>query len=278
MKFYSKDAYFFSEVSKVLDKQNSSVCVVHLSFWEQTGGELKNKWIVVEDSLEPKDIVSQVFSKDINHFVQKNGEAFVGDLKRASILVENPKVYFEDNFLMIDEQDVVSVAIPFATPDDKPALMDKAFEFLAQLKSSPAQEGALAAIEELYMNALMDAPAESQRLGIEINSSSGCELFLAFNKDVLQISCTDPYGSLDLKKLFSRLNEVYQKGAGDAINLQGPGGAGIGSYLVFEHCQALIFGVRRGVQTKVTCLIPRTPSRRERAKIKKSLHGFEVSE
>ncbi len=275
MKIYSKDPVFFSEVREDLQKDPSTVGVVHLSHWADAESEVKNRWIVVEDSLEPKDIVTQVYSKQIKHLVQKNEKQFLGDLKRAGILVEKPNQYFQADHLMVEAQGVVTKRICFNGRQKKNVLLAEAYAFVEQTNCGPTIEAGIAAIEELYMNAVVDAPKEAERFGY-LTPDDTCEFFLALNQETLQISCSDPFGSLDLKRLFTRLYDVYQKGAAEAIDLQGPGGAGIGCYLLFEQCRTLIFGVKRGVQTKVTCLIPRAASRRKFDNFKKSLHGFEV--
>jgi hypothetical protein len=275
VKFYAKDSLFFSEISEELAPLNASVNVGHLSYVETVKGVIKQRWIVVEDSLAPRELITEFYKKDLSHFVQKNSGHFSQDLRRAGGLIENPQEYFQSGHSLIHHGPVTSTQIYFSETDDKTQLFDQIAQFLEPIRSTPTKDAANAAIEELYMNATLDAPKEARRKGIPFQNTR-CELHLGYDQDTLQISCTDPFGSLDLKKLFGRLYEVYQKGAGEAINLSGTGGAGIGCYLLFEHCRSLIFGVRPGVQTKVTCLIPLTMSQRERAKLKKSIHGFEV--
>jgi hypothetical protein len=277
MKFYATDPTFFSDVSDELNQESQSVSVGHLKFLEASQDSIKSEWIVVEDSLDPRDLVAAVFNKSISHFVQKNQGHFAQDLKKAGALVETPIHYFQSGYSFMESDHVQSIQIFFSKPEEKAEMLSKVIEFIDPIKSTSAKEAAISAIEELYMNAMIDAPKESRRLGLT-DANTRCELFLCFNQNTLQISCTDSFGSLDLKKLFGRLDEVYRRGPGQAINLEGTGGAGIGCFLLFEQCRTLVFGVVKGKQTKVTGLIPINLSSRERAKIKKSLHGFEVEQ
>jgi hypothetical protein len=68
------------------------------------------------------------------------------------------------------------------------------------------------------------------------------------------------------------MDEVYKKGAGEAMNLREDGGAGLGCVIMFEHCEALFLGVMPGQKTLVSCIVPLGMSYRQRDQVKKSLH------
>ncbi|MGE3386047.1 MAG: hypothetical protein AB7K41_04900 [Bdellovibrionales bacterium] len=206
--------------------------------------------------------------------VQKNKEGFCQDLKLAGLLVEHPDQYFTQGPLIVTAGQLQSCQIFFDSAADKEKTFDRAIGFLDALQSEITNQAAVVVLEELFMNATIDAPKEAQRKGLQPNKKQ-CEFYLCHDENTLQISCSDPYGSLDLKKLLARMDEVYRKGAGEAINFDGAGGAGIGCYLLFEQCKTLIIGVRPGLQTKVSCLIPLKMSRRRKSEISKSLHSFE---
>lgn len=127
------------------------------------------------------------------------------------------------------------------------------------------------------MNAVFDAPREAVKFGGS-DKQQMAEIFLAHSSKSLQISCSDLFGSLDVSKFLRRMNEIYEKGVGNAINLsvERGAGAGIGCVILFENCTSLILGVRHGKITKVTCVIPLGMRSRQREQMKKSLHWFEI--
>jgi hypothetical protein len=174
---------------------------------------------------------------------------------------------------MFETPAVTEVVLKFKDSNDKKNLKDSAMTFINEIGSDAVTQAADAIIEELYMNAIIDAPREAQKQNwnLPVNPS---ELFLARSDKVLQISCLDYFGSLDVNKVFRRMAEVYEKGAGQAINLNSGSGAGIGCILLFENSSGMVFGVRPKEKTKVTCLVPIGISNRQRAQMKKSLHWF----
>ncbi len=275
MKFYSDDPNFFSEVIDHLSKDDGSVQVAHLNFWKRNSGLFKKQWIVVGESLEPSEIVAEVYQNKIPHLLQKNATSFENDLKMGGLLCDRPNEYFQSQFSMIGDSDLITRTVRFSGPDDKARMLEEVFQFLNEINWPTTVESAFAVIEELYMNAVYDAPRESLRQGGG-QIQGECEFYLARNKEHLQISCTDPFGALNLDKLFSRMNEVYQRGPSEVIQMESSEGAGIGCFLLFEKCRSLVFGVHKGVQTKVTALLPLVPSRRNYTGFRKSLHGFEV--
>lgn len=275
MKFFSDDPQFFSDVIENLGEEHDSIKVAQLNYWKKNAELFKKQWIVVDDSLDPRQIVAEVYQNKIPHLLQKNQGSFQKDLKVGGVICDKPAEYFESQFLMIGSEDVVTKKICFSGPDDKARLLEEVFQFLNELTTPSAVEAAFAVIEELYMNAVYDAPREAARLGLPM-AKPHCEMFLARNRDQIQISCSDQFGALDLEKLFGRMHEVYEKGASEVIQMGSEQGAGIGCFLLFEKCRSLIFGVQKGVCTKVTALLPLSPGRKSYRGHLKSLHGFEV--
>ncbi|MFN7728471.1 MAG: hypothetical protein ACK5P7_04890, partial [Bdellovibrio sp.] len=131
-------------------------------------------------------------------------------------------------------------------------------------------ESTIALFEEMFMNAMIDAPKEARKIGIQ--KAPKATFHLAFDSRRLGIACEDPFGSLDLSKLLGRMHDVYAKGAGQTINLHEPGGAGLGCVLMLEHCALLAFGVDRARKTIVSALLHRNLSHKRRDEVKKSLH------
>jgi hypothetical protein len=129
------------------------------------------------------------------------------------------------------------------------------------------------------MNAVIDAPREYSRMGNgakTYQSGMQAKFYLQTSENRLAIACEDPFGALDIEKFIGRMNEVYQKGAGEVINLYRPGGAGLGCVLMFENCISMYLGVSSGKMTLVSCVLPLGVSYRQKAALKKSLHLIQI--
>lgn len=271
MKFLPRTMESFFEHLEDIKTLDDNISVCHLRAFEDHKGEAR---IFVEDSLTPKEVIENIHDKKIHHLVQKNNEDFESDLKRAVDLVNNPNKYFDKDNLLIESDGINTFLMTFAGPDEKANLLEKSLNFIQNINSKLANHSALAVIEELYMNSILDAPKEAKALGLNTKEEPRL-LYIAYNSDFLQISCTDFYGSLSVNKLLKRMKDVYQKGVGQSINFDQNKGAGIGCYILFEHCSTLIFGVKRGEITKVSCIIPLRRGNKRMSSLKKSLHGFE---
>jgi hypothetical protein len=270
MKFKPSNSQLFSDVSSELANAYPDLSVSHLAHWDP---QMTASHILVEDSLENGEIVAQVREKKIHHLVQKNESRFSDQLLLAGKLISEQTQYFLKSHSILDRQLVDACLIPFFGAQDKPRLIEKCTEFVGKLGRASVLETAMIVVEELYMNAAIDAPKEALRQGIPTHEQPA-ELFLAYDGQDLQISCTDAYGSLDIAKFIGRMNEVYEKGAGEVINMNRGNGAGLGCVIIFEQCSTLVLGVIPGIQTKVSGIIPVCMSRRQRAQLKKSLHWF----
>lgn len=272
MKLLPKDSTFFSDIPDPLRKAYSRVSLCDLRHWDSKADRL---WIAVDETLEPAQVLAEIEKKKIHHLLQKNKERFHGDVSAAGKLAEDPEAYFEAQYKVFSEPSLGETRVSFAGPEHKDEMKERSMEFIGRLRSSAVSQSAESIIEELYMNAVMDAPRAAGKAGIP-GKKQESTIYLAYSRLSLQISCSDPFGSLDTRKFLARMSEVYRDGAGKAMNLSIGDGAGIGCVILFENCTSLILGVRSGQITKVTCVIPLGVSSRQRTQMRKSLHWFEI--
>lgn len=238
---------------------------------EPTGGLS----LAVHNDLGPEAVVRSSLEMIQHHIVQKNSERFEDEIRAGIGLIQNYQNYFEETYQLYGEPHQKDFKFLFSGPEDKAAMKDQVIRFAGECGSEAVLQNVDSIVEELYMNAVIDAPREAISLGIK-KSPKPNQMYLARSKRNLQISCTDFCGSLDLNKLMNRMNEVYTKGAGQAINFASGSGAGLGCVILFENCVSLYFGVIPGVMTKVSCVIPLGVSNRQRERMKKSLHWFSL--
>ena len=270
MKFFALDADFHDEISPHTMAKHGTVTVAPLS---QSLPSASGPVVYVEAQLEPADVVEQVIHKKCNFLLQKNKGYFENDLVATAGLAEQRTSYFAEDFQFSPEPALQRFKMNFSTPQDKELLKEKSLALVADFKSGTLEDSLIAIIEELYMNALFDAPREATRVGK--NPAPMPRLELILTEKFLQVSCTDFYGSLDIFKFLQRMNDVYRNGAGPVMNMDTNHGAGLGCVILFEHSSCVILGVDPGRQSKVSCLIPIGINHLRRSQMKKSLHWFQ---
>ena len=116
--------------------------------------------------------------------------------------------------------------------------------------------------EELLMNAVYDAPTDTQGRAIfnhlsrktEVVLDSHQQSVLSYGCDgiYLAVSVSDPFGSLNKKTISDYLENCY-KGQPENLN-QFKGGAGRGLHQIIENSDLTIFNVKPGKKTEVICL------------------------
>jgi hypothetical protein len=272
VKIHFEESGLFEELSQDLKGQFPQLELCPLKSRSQG---MPTSLVFVEENLEPDQVVNEMHMQSLQYILQRNSGRFEKDVQAMGRLSENAARYFEPEFNFVPEPIVRSQKISFEAPADKEKLKQATTGFVEQLGSTGVAQAADAVIEELYMNAMLDAPREAQKKGFAAGAKTA-EFFLCQTENCLQISCTDLYGSLEIQRFLTRMREVYERGAGQAINLGPGGGAGLGCVILFEHSCSLILGVQPGQKTKVTCLISLGMSNRKRTQMKKSLLWFEL--
>lgn len=118
--------------------------------------------------------------------------------------------------------------------------------------------------EELLMNAIYDAPVDSQgkslynhlprKTPVLLESHHQSTLRYASDGVFLAVSVVDPFGALP-KDIILRYLESNYKGTADTNDVhEGKGGAGRGLHQIVENSDLTIFNVRKGKKTEVICL------------------------
>lgn len=273
MKFLQKEDILFSDISESVKTLFPDVKVCAL----KSQGDVAGKDIIfVDENLAADQAVYEMTTKDLNHLLQKNEKYWEESLLASGRLLTNRAQYFDSSFCFMAETAEANTSISFEGAKDKANLKEQCLRFFEKIGSASVVAAADAIVEELYMNAVIDAPREAEKKGYQPRTSTKAEIYLSKTGNWLQIACTDSFGSLEIKKFLNRMNEVYQQGAGEVIQMDDSRGAGLGCVILFEQSTCLILGVSPGKMTKVMCLIPLGFSNRQRVEMKKSIHCFEL--
>lgn len=240
--------------------------LVHFDEWnQQTDDKNRGCWA---QHLDPAELLKSMDARTNSSILQSAPEDFESDVRAWVKMRQNPSAYFVDPLHSILPSGTDFEKRTVASVSEKESLREFVETYSKAHGNQSCQEAVHALFEELFMNATLDAPRENGAL----IPGGTVTMFMAVDERRIGIACQDPYGSLKLAKMLSRMRDVYERGAGDSINLRGPGGAGLGCVIMLEKSSLICFGVRPGKVTMVSCLVPRFWNHRKRAEMKKSLH------
>jgi hypothetical protein len=249
----------------------------------------------VSENLAPENLLHLATDLGFMHLCQKQGHAYEKEVEAAKALIGAEESYLEfpasvvlspEKMSAVTERGLICMDRQFNSSQQKREVLEELTK-VAQSKglSQTVIDDALAVADEMFTNAIYNAPfvdpQTTKNPGInrqceEVTLSGGKfgRLFLANDEQRLLIGCSDPYGSLDLKRYLNKIKATYVRGPAATMNF-GPGGAGIGSYIIFNAGASLYFGVWPGHATVLCCVIPLGISNRKRMQLPKHLHWIQ---
>lgn len=183
------------------------------------------------------------------------------------------------------ENELTKVNIRFARASEKSAALAKISEYLqAQGKSQSLVSEVSLVVDEMFTNAIFNAPFVDTATGtnpnldrtnssVAMGQDQMAELLIGHDTDRLVIACRDPFGSLEPKKLLQRIRDCWDGGLSANMKM-GSGGAGIGSFMVFNACSSYYVGVEKHGMTVVAVTIHWKWNSRKRSSATKNLHWF----
>jgi hypothetical protein len=273
MKFVKRNSLFFANL-EYLESQFKNIYLI------ENGCEpirLKpERSILISDNLENSEVIHHINQKKYSAVLNKNSPYYLRDVIRTSHLMEHPTTYFKDPLKLLFEEIPRSFRINFNKKEDKQRIISEAVKFFQQIRSSMTLGAVYAVLEELFMNSVYDAPREAQKLNSSLKVQDS-ELMISHDSELIIISCIDYFGSLNIQKFLNRMQLVSNLGAGSSINMDtDKGGAGIGCYILFNHCLDLIVGVQQGKCTRFTCIFPFRMGQKNFSSITKSIQIIDL--
>lgn len=246
-------------------------CAVHHSLWSDKGTVDK---VCIGENLLPADVVKIVSGPSCKSLIQYNADWFHRDLKTSLEIRKDADAYFKNAGTQLLGGVEQSWTWDFSRREEKYLVKDR---LLSVASGTEAMRESLNLIfEELFMNAIIDAPREAEKRGVRPKNNSSTMTLTKFGNRVC-LSARDPYGTLKIPKFIGRMDQVYSQGAGNVINLQSDrGGAGLGCVLLFEHSTLLALGVEDANCTVVSCVVPTGLNRRQKDSVRKGLHWIET--
>lgn len=247
------------------------------------------------------DQVVEYQAKGLNHIVQMDGHESLEELRIAIQMIDSPHEFFDDIPGSLFESMTYSRSIEFDNMEQKRGLVDQVSQWASgEGMTHWFQDQAQLIADELVTNAVINAPLHDKvdrknkiakfalrrqkrddldigvsgilgEDGLTINVLPPARLILANDDSRVLMGCIDYYGSLDTQQLMARLRHCFKTGAGKAINF-GSGGAGIGTFLIFDLSVSFYIVVIPEHRTFVGCVLPLIKSLKKKDGMPKNIH------
>lgn len=247
------------------------------------------------DALAPEQVLRFATEHGVKHICQKQGPEFATEMASAELIVQSPDQFRRCPVATIlapstsdeaNEKRLITVDANFDCSDRKRDVLEEITRSMTQSGHGQTLiEDVVSVADELFTNAVFNAPfvdmvtqinpgVNRHDTRVQFDAGKSARLFLAQDQSRLVIGCEDPFGSLNLQTYLGKIKDTYVKGPAATMNF-GPGGAGLGSYIIFNAGSSLYFGVWPGQATVLCCVIPLRLSLRKRALLPKNLHWIQ---
>jgi hypothetical protein len=255
-------------------------------------GPVTPSCIGISENLDPEALLGLSLDSGFNHICQKSGHFFEQELNSTNCIIDSAQNYFKfpiatiltpDDLSDSSERALLAVERSFNSSAQKQEVLASISNAM-QAKALPQtiHDDAIAAADEMFTNAVFNAPfvdahthknpgVSRHSSEIKLDGGKFARMFLAHDESRLVIGCEDPFGTLDIERFLQKIRSTYQRGPAATINF-GPGGAGIGSYIIFNAGSSLYFGVWPEHASVLCCVIPLGLSNRKRVQLAKHLH------
>lgn len=247
--------------------------------------------LVITEKQSPSSVISLAIDSGCSHICQKDGHAFDKEVESASKLLDCPEnlisypiatILSPSDLSSESERLLLGVEHIYDHSNQKHDVLTS-FTNAMESKGIPKTtiDDSVCVADELFTNSIYNAPFVDplthknpgmNRMGeVKLPDGKFNRIFLAHDECRLLVGCHDPFGTLELVTFLEKIKATYQKGAAATMNF-GAGGAGLGSYIIFNAGASLYFGVWPGRATVLCCVIPLGLSNRRRAELVKHFH------
>lgn len=229
-----------------------------------TNAPLK-KTCLIEDKLDPAQVLQLVHRRQINHVIQNSFQSLEEKIQIMSALDKDTYSYYDIEFDLLVKKNRVKI-LKFFTSTEREKVMSKSFEFLQIDPSSARNTKVQSVLEEMVMNAQISAPTIRRSDKVLLS-----EIKIEQSDDLVSFSLIDRYGALNTEKFLMKVESGLSVGMSNAINY-GRGGAGVGSSIIFNFVDSLYLGCIPNKITRVSVVMPYNKSEKKLELIQKSLN------
>jgi hypothetical protein len=245
--------------------------------------------IILIDKAPHISVLSLCSENGVRHVVQKSNIKSTAEIDFSSQMVQTPADFFAHPLSCIfgipqasteNENILSSLSFSVGSLTEQKNILAQFESFIRKLTPSQAlMNDILTVVDEALTNAVFNAPfvntstaaPSRDEMNVPIDPDKKPYLFAGHDGERIIVGCRDSYGSLNVTELLKRIKTCYQNNVGDVINF-GEGGAGIGSFMMFESCASMYIGVDAGHSTTICCSFPLKLSATQRGELPKNIH------
>jgi len=261
-----------------------------------TAKKLDNSAICMQSRQSPLQVLETALSGGVNHVCQDENPFSKTEIKTAEIMLKDPHAFlkspvscilFPEHVQTANEDAVVMWKRDFSKAAEKrQTLQDLKVEMAQKNVNNSTSSDILLIADELFTNAIFNAPFAAEDISPKVSrtdhsicmkSGDHGTLFMTCTDDRIIVGCRDPYGQLEIEKLLTRIRDCYKEGVAKKMNM-GEGGAGIGSFMIFDSVSNYYAAVHKEKTTLLAVSIPLKMSSRKRAEVYKNLHWINLEE
>lgn len=248
--------------------------------------------LAADTPVDETTILSHVLDSQLAHVCHEQNVNFEEELHTSALMLTSPELFFEkpltsilmpDKVRQLDDSKFEIWATSFHKISEKVDVISEIRSLIEErlgYQTIASDIGLIA--DELFTNAIFNAPYVDQKTylnpGLSRSDSNTAmpepnrgRVFIGLEGKRLVVGVKDPFGTLNISKLFKRIKNCHDNGVAENINT-GPGGAGIGSYLVYQASTSYYAAVNEGEATILCCSIPLEMSGRKRQQLPKNIH------
>ncbi|MBX9768853.1 MAG: hypothetical protein K2X47_16390 [Bdellovibrionales bacterium] len=250
---------------------------------------------------EPQEvIVPWMASTGVRHVVQTSHPEFEREVQSSIEMMKESANIFDDPVKVIlrgvgreeiiaGKENTAYWERDFRSSKEKDSILAEVKIFVeASPKAATILDAVITSTDEMISNAIYNAPVDANNEHpfkdtnrsekVELPGVTTAKIFMAHDGQWLVVGCVDPYGSLYPGQLLSHLARSYEAGADSVMNVDGPGGAHIGTRMMLDMCVGFYVAVEEGVRTLVALTFPFGKSHRQMGKMPKAVHVFSDQE
>lgn len=242
--------------------------------------------------LDPLMLLAEAVQLQAGNLIQVSSPDMDGELLTTEIFNKDPNFFMKFPLTSVltptehynpQESTHNFFTIPFTEIGEKQTLLNQMETTMGTLGVRTSLATSIGLVcDELFTNAVYNASYVTerdytgyiQRDGTRVHMKNPHHACMSFGatEDRLVLACWDSCGSLNIERYLKSVLRCYQQGAQNAMNLGRTGGAGIGSYFIFDACMSLYILVEKGKQTLIAVSFPKKFSKKLREKPFKNLH------
>lgn len=251
--------------------------------------------VIIGDQISTLVMLDLCVNDGVKHIVQRSNPGLLEERKLSAAMQQRPRDFIKFPLSMIFGEPSVSEAteakykgldilITFA--EMKGAILDQLKKYVEEhAKQKSLLYDLTLAADELITNAIYNAPyvdADNLKSGparnasaISIDSQKQPRFFAGCDDKRIIIGAQDLFGSLNIDSMMKRIRRCYQNNPRNELSF-GVGGAGIGSFMMFDSCSSMYVAVEKGISTTICCTFPIAMSAKKRSAIPKNIHILDL--